>query len=160
MTTSATEESASDPQDDSPASLYMPAYEPTEEAGDGFFPLGLAAFFGQTHVSFRGIRDGDGEFQADDRYTKAPKVVEPKVPFHPEFLPENGSRRERLATWVTHPKNPYFARAAVNRVHVHDLHATVLALLGFDHKKLTYRYNGRDFRLTDNYGKVVKALIA
>jgi hypothetical protein len=51
-------------------------------------------------------------------------------------------------------------RAAVNRVHVHDLHATILALLGFDHKKLTYRYNGRDFRLTDNFGNVVKDIIA
>jgi hypothetical protein len=52
------------------------------------------------------------------------------------------------------------ARAADNRVHVHDLHATILALLGFDHKKLTYRYNGRDFRLTDNFGNVVKDIIA
>src|SRR5688572_11002492 len=51
-------------------------------------------------------------------------------------------------------------RAAVNRVHVHDLHATILALLGFDHKKLTHRYNGRDFRLTDNYGQVVRDVIA
>ena len=51
-------------------------------------------------------------------------------------------------------------RAAVNRVHVHDLHATILALLGFDHTRLTYRYNGRDFRLTDNYGKVVKDIVA
>ena len=47
-----------------------------------------------------------------------------------------------------------------NRVHIHDLHATILALLGFDHEKLTYRYNGRDFRLTDNYGKVVQGIIA
>jgi hypothetical protein len=52
------------------------------------------------------------------------------------------------------------ARATVDKVHVHDLHATVLALLGFDHTKLTYRYNGRDFRLTDNYGNVVKEVIA
>jgi hypothetical protein len=52
------------------------------------------------------------------------------------------------------------ARAAKDRVHVHDLHATILALLGFDHERLTYRYNGRDFRLTDNFGSVVKALIA
>jgi uncharacterized protein (DUF1501 family) len=52
------------------------------------------------------------------------------------------------------------ARAAENRVHVHDLHATILALLGFDHTRLTYRYNGRDFRLTDNYGNVVKDIIA
>jgi len=52
------------------------------------------------------------------------------------------------------------ARAETDRVHVHDLHATILALLGFDHTKHTYRYNGRDFRLTDNYGKVVKDVIA
>ena len=44
------------------------------------------------------------------------------------------------------------ARAVENRVHIHDLHATILRLLGFDHTKLTYRYNGRDFRLTDVAG--------
>jgi len=54
-----------------------------------------------------------------------------------------------------------FGTASVeNKVHVHDLHATVLALLGFDHTKLTYRYNGRDFRLTDVHGSVVKDIIA
>jgi hypothetical protein len=52
------------------------------------------------------------------------------------------------------------ARAETNRVHIHDLHATTLALLGFDHKKLTYRYNGRDFRFTDNFGNVVQDVIA
>ena len=52
------------------------------------------------------------------------------------------------------------ARAVEDKVHVHDLHATILRLLGFDHEKLTYRYNGRDFRLTDNFGKVVQGIIA
>ncbi len=51
-------------------------------------------------------------------------------------------------------------KAAENPVHVHDLHATILRLLGFDHEKLTYRYAGRDFRLTDVHGNVVKELIA
>lgn len=51
-------------------------------------------------------------------------------------------------------------RVAENPVHVHDLHATILSLLGFDHKKLTYRFQGRDFRLTDVFGNVVKELIA
>jgi hypothetical protein len=51
-------------------------------------------------------------------------------------------------------------RAEENKVHVHDLHATMLALLGFDHEKFTYRYAGRDFRLTDVHGRVVKELIA
>jgi len=47
-----------------------------------------------------------------------------------------------------------------NKVHVHDLHATMLQLLGFDHEKLTYRYAGRDFRLTDVHGRVVEDIIA
>lgn len=54
----------------------------------------------------------------------------------------------------------YGAAAIENKVHVHDLHATILALLGFDHTKLTYRYNGRDFRLTETAGEIVKPVIA
>jgi hypothetical protein len=50
--------------------------------------------------------------------------------------------------------------AQENKVHVHDLHATLLHLLGFDHEKLTYRYAGRDFRLTDVHGQVIKELLA
>jgi len=60
-----------------------------------------------------------------------------------------------------HGATDEFGGAAVrDKVHVHDLHATVLALLGFDHRRLTYRYNGRDFRLTDVRGNVVKAVMA
>lgn len=51
-------------------------------------------------------------------------------------------------------------KAIENRVHVHDLHATLLHLMGFDHEKFTYRWAGRDFRLTDIHGHVVKDLIA
>jgi hypothetical protein len=47
-----------------------------------------------------------------------------------------------------------------DKVHVHDLHATMLHLLGFDHTKLTYRFQGRDFRLTDVHGQIVKGLLA
>ncbi|HMF15467.1 MAG TPA: DUF1501 domain-containing protein, partial [Gemmataceae bacterium] len=50
--------------------------------------------------------------------------------------------------------------ATTDRVHVHDLNATILHLLGFDHEKLTYRFQGRDFRLTDVHGKVVQKLLA
>jgi hypothetical protein len=54
-----------------------------------------------------------------------------------------------------------FGNAAVeNKVHVHDLHATILHLLGIDHERLTYRYSGRDFRLTDVHGQVVSDIIA
>ncbi|MEL6897681.1 MAG: DUF1501 domain-containing protein [Planctomycetota bacterium] len=51
-------------------------------------------------------------------------------------------------------------RAVENRVHVHDLHATILRLMGFDHKQLTYRYAGRDFRLTDVHGRVIDGVVA
>jgi hypothetical protein len=51
-------------------------------------------------------------------------------------------------------------QAVENKVHVHDLQATILHLLGFDHERLTYRYAGRDFRLTDVYGHVVKEVLA
>jgi hypothetical protein len=50
--------------------------------------------------------------------------------------------------------------AVENPVHVHDLHATILHLLGFDHERLTYRFQGRDFRLTDVHGTVVKGILA
>ena len=50
--------------------------------------------------------------------------------------------------------------AVENRIHVHDLHATILHLLGMDHERLTYRYSGRDFRLTDVHGRVVSDIIA
>jgi len=62
---------------------------------------------------------------------------------------------------MTYGATDEFGAASVeNKVHVHDLHATILALLGFDHKKLTYRYNGRDFRLTETSGEIVKAVFA
>lgn len=51
-------------------------------------------------------------------------------------------------------------RVAENKVHVHDLQATIMHLLGFDHERLTYRYQGRDFRLTDVFGEVVQDVLA
>ena len=62
---------------------------------------------------------------------------------------------------ITYGKTDDFGFYAVeNKVHVHDLHATLLHLLGFDHTKLTYRFQGRDFRLTDVHGKLVEKLMA
>lgn len=51
-------------------------------------------------------------------------------------------------------------RAAVNKVHINDLHATILHLLGLDHKRLTYKYSGRQFRLTDVAGEVIRPILA
>jgi len=50
--------------------------------------------------------------------------------------------------------------AVAGRMHTHDLHASMLHLLGLNHEKLTYQYAGRDFRLTDVYGSVAKEIIA
>ena len=50
--------------------------------------------------------------------------------------------------------------AVTNKVHMHDLHATILHLLGLDHKRLTYHYAGRDFRLTDVHGRVIRDIVA
>jgi hypothetical protein len=57
-------------------------------------------------------------------------------------------------------KNVYSSRIAEDGVHVHDLHATILQSLGFDHKRLTFRHAARDFRLTDVAGNVVQKLLA
>ena len=62
---------------------------------------------------------------------------------------------------VHHGKTDEIGHKAVeDRVSVNDLHATVLHLLGLNHEKLTYKYNGRDFRLTDVAGRVVEEVVA
>ena len=54
----------------------------------------------------------------------------------------------------------YGYKAVENPKSVYELHATILHLLGLDHEKLTYRFNGRDMRLTDVHGKVIKEILA
>ena len=62
---------------------------------------------------------------------------------------------------TVHGSTDEFGFAAVeNPVSVHDLHATILHLMGLDHERLTYRYSGRDFRLTDVEGNVVTGILA
>jgi hypothetical protein len=76
---------------------------------------GLAAFFGQVKEGFTGTYDGEGEFTHENRKTGVPETIAPRVPFLADLVPAAGSRRQQLATWVTHPANPYFARVTVNR---------------------------------------------
>ena len=62
---------------------------------------------------------------------------------------------------ITYGSTDDFGYKVVDKpVHIHDLHATILHLFGLDHEKLTYRYSGRDFRLTDVHGKVIKDILA
>lgn len=83
---------------------------------------GLAAFYGQVQTSLVGIedkpaRDGHAvEFTVEDRMSRESRVVPPSVPFHAEWLPETGTRRERLSAWLSHPDNRRFDRAIANRV--------------------------------------------
>lgn len=76
----------------------------------------LAAFFGKTQQGLTGLYEGKGEHQMTDHKTGKKETIEPDVPFLKELLPADGSRRSRLARWVTDPKNDYFARATVQRV--------------------------------------------
>ncbi|MEY3459020.1 MAG: hypothetical protein RL215_2177 [Planctomycetota bacterium] len=85
---------------------------------------GLAAWFGHVHVTLGGVTDAatdnqpPREFRVADpgKDPEAARIVQPAVPFHPEWLPQHGSRRSRLAAWVTHPNNRRFERAIANRI--------------------------------------------
>jgi hypothetical protein len=76
----------------------------------------LASFFGQTRHIVTSVSDGEGEYHFEDRVNGGTHEIAPAVPFAPELLPADGTRRERLGAWVTDPRNKHFARATVNRV--------------------------------------------
>ncbi|MGL6095703.1 MAG: DUF1549 domain-containing protein, partial [Fimbriiglobus sp.] len=77
----------------------------------------LAAFFGQTKQAVTHVTDDDTlDYRFDNRKDGGTVAADPAVPFLPELLPAEGTRRQRLAAWVTDPRNRFFARAAVNRV--------------------------------------------
>jgi hypothetical protein len=77
---------------------------------------GLAAWYGNAALTWRGVVDQAGPTMVEHPVSKKKEVVEPKTPFQPELLPADGSLRQRLAAWTTHPKNKFFAKAVVNRV--------------------------------------------
>ena len=83
---------------------------------------GLAAFYGQVQHTIAGIEDKtvkDGkavEYEVEDRKTLEKRIVPVTVPFHSEWLPETGTRRQRLAAWITNPANRRFERSIANRV--------------------------------------------
>jgi hypothetical protein len=75
----------------------------------------LAAFFGNTRHSLRGIRDVSGDFQTENRQTGQLETVACEAPWSRDLLPDAGPPRQRLARWVTDPRNRAFAREAANR---------------------------------------------
>ena len=76
----------------------------------------LAAFFGETTPRLTGIQDNGEGYFLDEPENEERKAVSAEVPFAPERLPDEGTLRSRLAHWITHPGNKYFARAQVNRI--------------------------------------------
>ena len=79
---------------------------------------GLAAYYGQVRTSaLVGMADfPEFEYEVENRKTTKKEIIKPSVPFHPEWLPKTGTRREQLAAWITHPENRRFERAVANRV--------------------------------------------
>ncbi|QDU11751.1 DUF1549 domain-containing protein [Gimesia aquarii] len=78
---------------------------------------GLTAFYGQVEVQLFGVRQNeDLKYEVEDRETLEKRVVSPQVPFLDECLPQEGTLREKLAAWVTHPQNRRFERASANRI--------------------------------------------
>lgn len=78
---------------------------------------GLAAYYGQVERSLVGMQDfKELDFKVLNRKTNVEETVQPSVPFHPEWAPQSGTRREQLAAWVTHPDNRRFERATANRI--------------------------------------------
>ncbi|MEZ5432172.1 MAG: DUF1501 domain-containing protein [Verrucomicrobiales bacterium] len=90
------------------------------------------------------------------------------------YAQKNGTGRDHnptgFTTWLAgagvkpgycHGETDEFGHSAVSdKVHMHDLHATILHLLGLDHEQLTYRFDGRNYRLTDVHGQVVREILA
>lgn len=76
---------------------------------------GLAAYFGQVEPSLTGVTDASGEFRVDDMKDGHPVAIAPRVPYLAGLDTGAGTRRDRLARWVTDPRNPNFSRATANR---------------------------------------------
>ena len=76
------------------------------------------------------------------------------------FTDLDGRRRHQARHHLRRATDDLGLSVTENPVHVHDLQATILHLLGLDHERLTFRFQGRDFRLTDVHGKVVREILA
>lgn len=122
-----------------------------------------------TDLKMRGMFD-DTLVIWGGEFGRTPVVELPKAGSNKGVMKGRDHNHYGFTTWMagggvkggyTHGATDEFGfKAAEKPVHVHDLHATLLHLLGFDHEKLTYHYSGRDFRLTDVHGHVVTDLLA
>jgi Protein of unknown function (DUF1549)/Protein of unknown function (DUF1553) len=95
------------------AQCHNHPYQPWKKADfDGF-----AAFYGQVDFGFSGLHEKTNlHYEIDDKRAGHKRVVQPAVPERSDLVSNTGNRRQRLAAWITHKDNPYFARATVNRM--------------------------------------------
>jgi membrane-anchored protein YejM (alkaline phosphatase superfamily) len=94
-------------------------------------------------------------------YGRTPWVDQPDGRGHHNFVFSSWLAGGGVKPGIVYGQSDEFGEhVAENEVHVHDFHATILHLLGFDHTRLTYRHGGRDYRLTDVHGNVVKGLLS
>ncbi|HEX4946714.1 MAG TPA: DUF1501 domain-containing protein [Blastocatellia bacterium] len=94
-------------------------------------------------------------------YGRTPWIDQPDGRGHHNFVFSSWLAGGGAKPGIVYGQSDEFGdQVAENEVHVHDFHATILHLLGFDHTRLTYRHGGRDYRLTDVHGNVVKGLLA
>ena len=124
-------------------------------------------FFGRCGVGLGAI--ARNQLLREDGLGAGGPVIDPAHPINPR-IPHFAPKAKRviclcMAGAAFCPRRIRACRSAGrdmvrDPVHVHDLHATLLHQLGFDHERLTYRFQGRDFRLTDVHGQVVKGLLA
>ena len=82
----------------------------------------------------------------------------PQLHLYRDYVIDSFNRDKPFSSWLDGKSDDYGIDVAKDMVHFHDFHTTILRLLGMDHTKLTYRYAGRDFRLTDVHGNAVKSL--
>lgn len=94
-------------------------------------------------------------------YGRTPWIDKPDGRAHHNFVFSSWLAGGGVRPGIVYGQSDEFGEhVAENDVHVHDLHATILHLLGFDHRRLTYRHGGRDYRLTDVHGNIVNGIIA
>ena len=93
-------------------------------------------------------------------YGRTPWTDQPDGRAHHNFVFSSWMAGGGVKPGITYGQSDEFGDQAVeNEVHLHDFHATILHLLGFDHTRLTYRHGGRDYRLTDVHGNIIKGLL-
>jgi hypothetical protein len=152
--------SATDPNGDPLTYSYQWLKNGTALSGETKSTLDLAKSGNGDRGDALTVRVTASDGQAQDTRTSGPVTVVNSPPRFNHTLPNRSDPEGADVSFSAGATDDYGYFAVENKMHVHDLHATLLHLLGLDHEKLTYRYAGRDFRLTDVSGRVAHDIFA